>query len=96
MINIVPLDSASFSIEGAVLPKVFDATLNRFNDVILRNIKTGYRINLGDILEITLDGYVTTLSEIKDVVYNHSCNCDPPIYPPVFKIFDVTIDTTFN
>lgn len=97
MINLSQVETTSFKIENAILPRTFDATLSRFNDVILRDIKTSYRINLGDLANIRLDGQPTTLEEIKQSVYNYSCeNCETPTIPPNFKIFDITFDITFE
>lgn len=97
MINIAQITSTSFSIENAILPRSFDATMNKYYVVILRDIKTSYRINLGDLANIRLNGAPVTLEAIKKAVYNYSClDCESPTIPPKFKIFDLTFDNTFE
>ena len=95
MINLYSLDSKSFKIEDSILQRQFDAYISRFNDLILKNIKTGYRINLGDLSEITVDSQIATLENVKQLIYNFSCNCTTTPVSPAYKIFDYTFDKTF-
>lgn len=96
MVNITQIESMSFSVENTILPRSFDATLNK-HGVILRDLKTSYRIYLGDLADIRINGAPATLEAIKKAVYNYSClDCETPTIPPKFKIFDITFDNTFE
>lgn len=94
MINLYTLDSKSFKIEDSTVVRQFQAYVSRYNDLILTNVYTSYRINLGNITEIKINGVTATLEMIKQVVYNYSCNCTATT-TPTFKIFDYTFDKTF-
>lgn len=95
MINLYTLDAKSFKIEDSILVRQFQAYVSRFNDLILKNSYTDYRINLGDITEVKIDGVAATLEMVKQLVYNYSCNCtSTPILQ--YKIFDYTFDKTFE
>lgn len=95
MINLYYLDAKSFKIEESVIVRQFEAYVSRFNDLILKNIFTGYRINLGDIESVKIDGSNATLESIKQLVYNYNCNCTSTS-TPTYKIFDFTYDKTFQ
>ena len=96
MINLKLLNTLAFQLDSAILPRQFQATMNRSNKIILRNIRTGYRINLGTIDNVTIEGLPTTFEAIRKLVYNFSCSCDGGDLPPKYKIFDITFDNTFE
>ena len=96
MINLYANNSNSFKLEDAVLPRLFDTYVSRFNDVILRNIHTGYRINLGSLDAIYIDTLPATFEAIRHLAYNLSCDCVGSEIPSHFKIFDFTFANTFN
>lgn len=96
MINLNLLSTKAFELDSAVLPRQFQATLNRSNKIILRNIKTGYRINLGALSNVTINGLPTSFENIRQLVYNFSCDCDDDTTNPEYKIFDITFSNTFQ
>ena len=96
MINITLIDVKAFQIDTAVLPRQFQTILNRSNRIILRNIKTGYRINLGVLSNVLIEGQPATLEGIRKIVYNFSCSCTGDGGEIDYKIFGVTFDNTFQ
>lgn len=96
MINITSLSFLSFKIEDAVLPKLYNAYINRQNIVVLRHVYTAQIIELDIISNILLDGFPTTLEDLKQAIYNYSCACSGSEDNPTFKIFDYTFDFTFE
>lgn len=96
MINITSLGYLSFKIDTAVMPKQYSAYIDRQGNVILRNAYTAGIINLGDISNISVDGYPATIESLREVIFNYLCGCAGIEDNPVFKIFDYTFDYTFE
>lgn len=100
MIDLVILSSVSFQLNygssSAVLPRAYDAMINRANHIILRHVKTPETIDLGELSNITINGSSTTFEDIRKLVFNSSCICDDSGEVPNFKIFDFTFDNTFD
>ena len=96
MINLILLNTVAFQLDTAILPRHFQTTLNRSNKIILRNIRTGYRVNLGSLDNVTIEGSPATFEGIRKLVYNFSCSCTGDDESPNFKIFDVTFNYVFE
>lgn len=98
MINIKYVNSGFFAVNDAILPRNFDANINRFGRVIIRNITLGARFDLGIPGDVTIENDPFNLDELKSIAYNNSCVCEPGPTPPAptLKIFDITFDLTFN
>lgn len=97
MINLTLLNLIAFQLDSAILPRQFETILSKDNKIILRNVRTGYRISLGTLPNITIENQPATYGGIRKLAYNFSCSCTGTGSTDVdFKIFDFTFDPTFN
>lgn len=97
MINLILLNDRAFQLDGSVLPRQFQVIVTRENVLYIRNVNTGYRILLGSLFNVTINGFpVPSMEELRELVYNFSCGCSGTGGDTEYKIFDITFDITFE